>query len=179
MEWLRGRSHSETILIVDDDPDCRETLADILRAEGYRVSCAANGQEALDHLQTHSQPELILLDLIMPSMNGWEFRRRQQADPALAAIPVVVVSALGSTREEVSSVDAVAYLMKPFSLENLLHTVGRCCRGPAAGARGSGRRPRGRPTRPPQPARPPDEPAGQRASGKARRRLGERRDEAA
>ncbi len=106
------------ILVVDDERDLRDTIAEVLSDEGYDVEEAGDGAEALTKArQVH--PALVLLDLMMPGMNGWEFRTRQRGDPDLAAIPVIVVSALG----KVPGVDAAAYLQKPFELDDLLNAV--------------------------------------------------------
>src|SRR5882724_6348202 len=84
-----------TILIVEDETDIRFIVTEILADEGYAVAGVANGLEALTYLRQHDdQPCLILLDLGMPVMSGWEFRAEQQRDPALATIPVIVMSAL-------------------------------------------------------------------------------------
>ena len=89
----------EPILVVEDEPDLRDALTWVLRQEGYAVSAAANGREALDWLRGSSSPWLILLDLRMPLMDGFEFRVRQLQEPNLAAIPVVVLSAYGDVLE--------------------------------------------------------------------------------
>src|SRR4026209_1348307 len=82
------------VLIVEDDEDLREMMAQLLTLEGFVAATVANGREALEYLQHASKPDVILLDLMMPVMDGWEFRRRQQADPDLAPLPVIVLSAL-------------------------------------------------------------------------------------
>src|SRR5689334_6104245 len=81
----------DTILVVDDDEDILEALRDLLRDEGYDVVAARDGRTALERLRGGLRPRLILLDLMMPTMNGYEFRREQRADPALAGIPTIVV----------------------------------------------------------------------------------------
>src|SRR5438309_11273844 len=81
-----------SILIVDDQIDFRESLARIFSLTGYQVVLAENGREALDYLHVHRAPDVILLDLGMPGMCGLSFRRAQLRDPALAGIPVVVIS---------------------------------------------------------------------------------------
>src|SRR5215218_4757012 len=82
------------VLVVEDDEDLREMMGHLLQAEGFRPDLAGDGAEALDKLRaTPEQPDLILLDLMMPRMDGWTFRREQEGEPALANIPVVVVSA--------------------------------------------------------------------------------------
>ncbi|WP_437511764.1 response regulator [Sorangium sp. So ce1099] len=115
------------ILVVDDDPDIRETLAELLQEEGYAVSSAAHGGEALCALRTDPRPGLILLDLMMPIMDGWQFRAEQKKDPELASIPVVIISATGRD-EFVSSLGAAQFLKKPINLEQLLAAVEQHCR---------------------------------------------------
>ncbi|WP_437591904.1 response regulator [Sorangium sp. So ce1000] len=115
------------ILVVDDDPDIRETLAELLQEEGYAVASAAHGGEALSVLRTDPRPGLILLDLMMPIMDGWQFRAEQKKDPELAAIPVVIISATGRD-EFVSSLGAAQFLKKPINLEQLLAAVEQHCR---------------------------------------------------
>jgi len=82
-----------TVLIVDDDPDCADALKDTLEDAGYEVSIARSAIDALRQLQSMPRPSVIVLDLLMPGMSGEEFLARRQADPVLAEIPVVVVSA--------------------------------------------------------------------------------------
>jgi CheY-like chemotaxis protein len=81
-----------TILVDDDDDDIREVLA-VLDEAGFRVMTAAHGREALEHLREDPQPDVILLDLMMPEMDGYQFRAEQQRDPALRAIPTLIVTA--------------------------------------------------------------------------------------
>ena len=114
------------VLIVEDDVDLREMMAQLLTLEGYNAATAANGSEALEYLR-HSgdRPQVILLDLMMPVMDGWEFRQRQKADPELAALPVIVLSALDQSRSD--GVDAAAYLKKPLDFDRLLALVRQHC----------------------------------------------------
>ena len=114
------------VLVVDDDELVRDALSFALELEGYVTVRAADGIDALLALRTGARPDVILLDLEMPLMPGWEFRERQLADPALADIPVVVVSS--SLRQ----VSADRCLRKPFDLDVLLRTV-RELGGPPAG----------------------------------------------
>src|SRR6185436_12323698 len=93
-------SPAANILLVEDDFDVRDALIPILEYEGHRVVGAASGQEALDRLRSGAKPSLILLDLMMPGMSGMEFRAEQLRDPALASIPVVVVSADPAARRK-------------------------------------------------------------------------------
>jgi CheY-like chemotaxis protein len=115
------------VLIVEDDADLSEMMAELLTIEGFEARTAANGREALDYLHRHAKPDLILLDLMMPEMDGWEFRRRQKADPALAALPVIVLSALDPARA--ADVRADAVLKKPLDFDRLLELVRHYCDG--------------------------------------------------
>jgi two-component system, chemotaxis family, chemotaxis protein CheY len=110
------------ILVVEDDESIRFSLAEMLRLEGYRVSEAAHGQAAIERLDDRAQPpvNLILLDLMMPVMNGWEFLEIRRTNDRLTAIPVVVISAAGRRPPE-GAYDA--YLRKPVELEELLSVV--------------------------------------------------------
>jgi CheY-like chemotaxis protein len=107
------------ILVVEDDPDTRAMLASILETIGHQVDTAANGQEALQHLHGRFRPDLILLDLMMPVMDGWEFRQHQNQDPELAAIPVVLLSAADDGRRRREFFGTARYLQKPFGVETL------------------------------------------------------------
>ena len=115
------------VLVVDDQEDARTSLAEILRIEGYRVAAAADGQEALEYLRSHPSPNVILLDLMMPGMNGWEFRRRQLADPATALIPVAVISGADLSEQNQSLLQAVGHFVKPLQIDRVLETVAACC----------------------------------------------------
>jgi CheY-like chemotaxis protein len=114
------------ILVVDDDADVRESIEDALEDEGYYVAAAANGKEALELLRDDKlRPELILLDIMMPEMDGWAFRAEQRKDPDIATIPVIVFTAHGSPEEVAERMQAVGFLRKPLRLEDLLAQVGR------------------------------------------------------
>jgi CheY-like chemotaxis protein len=113
------------VLIVEDDDGAREALADCLELEGFSVASARNGKEALDYLHRAPLPKLILLDLFMPVMTGWEFRDAQKRDAAIAHIPVVVVTAFsaGVTRQ----IDAVLVMHKPLDLDRLVLVIREYC----------------------------------------------------
>ena len=111
------------ILLVEDDRSIRVALQGILEDEGYGVATAENGRQALERLRAGAAPDLIVLDLRMPIMDGWEFRAAQKGDPLLARIPVLAVSADGSAKA--AAIDAEAYLRKPLSTDALLNAIGR------------------------------------------------------
>ena len=116
-----------TILVVEDDRDTREMLERFLQLEGFTVRTAENGRAALDVLGREGAC-VILLDLMMPVMNGWEFRHVQASDPRLSRIPVIVVTAAGR-REQIPTIDAHAWLPKPVDLDRLLETIQPLCAG--------------------------------------------------
>ena len=119
-----------TVFIVEDDVDTREMLGRFLELEGYHVESAANGKLALERLDAGMPACVILLDLMMPVMDGWQFRREQARHAALADIPVIIVSAAG--RDRIQQIDADAYLLKPVDLDELLAQVTQYCTpGPA------------------------------------------------
>ena len=117
---------SATVLIVEDDNDTREMLGRFLELEGYTVETAENGKRALERLGSGVGACVILLDLMMPVMDGWQFRQEQIRDASLADIPVIVVSAAG--RERLEKIHANAYLSKPVDLDELLGCVTQFCR---------------------------------------------------
>jgi len=113
------------ILIVDDDLDIREGLSEVLEERGYAILSAANGREALEGLRSGSRPCVILLDLMMPVMDGYEFRAEQRKDPALASIPVVIITAGAADQRE--EIEASAVLRKPLDLRELVDVIQRHC----------------------------------------------------
>jgi CheY-like chemotaxis protein len=116
---------SHLVMVIDDDASIRETLCELLEEEGYPAVGAANGRDALAALRAGPLPCLILLDLMMPVMNGWEFREQQQRDPALAAIPVAVITAAGLQQGE--TIHAEAVLPKPLRIEAVLGVLRKYC----------------------------------------------------
>jgi CheY-like chemotaxis protein len=112
------------LLVVEDDPDLRDALSDALSASGYSVDCAGNGREALDYLEGTAPPCLVLLDLTMPVMNGWEFRAEQTRNEKIASIPVVVLTA--EPRADLhGTLAADECLTKPIELGRLLTVISR------------------------------------------------------
>jgi CheY-like chemotaxis protein len=122
---VRARDEDRTVLIVEDDQDIRDTMAAVLEAQGFEVDVAGNGADALEALRAGRRPDVILLDLMMPVMDGWQFRAEQQKDPALADIPVVLVSAFAPVSHHARELGATAYLQKPFDLDTMLGAVDR------------------------------------------------------
>ena len=115
------------ILLIEDDADLRATTTDILELEGYRVAQAENGLAALAWLRdpANPQPMLMLLDLSMPIMNGSQFRAAQRADPSLATIPVIALTAGRSSVEALAGLEFEAVLYKPVDIGELLAWLGR------------------------------------------------------
>src|SRR5262249_19670399 len=111
------------LLLVEDNASTREGLTLLLQGAGYSVTGAANGRQALDYLHLTQPPFVILLDLVMPVMNGWQFRREQQKDPALAHIPVVVLSSESDLSRIAASLGVAGYLSKPVEFAQLLDTL--------------------------------------------------------
>jgi CheY-like chemotaxis protein len=115
------------VLIIDDDDDLRDSLRDLLQRRGYRVETAEHGQAALAVLAARGVPCVVLLDLAMPVMDGWQFLSAVQADAALATIPIVIASAHGATH---APAGVAGVLRKPFDLDRLLQVVARHCGPP-------------------------------------------------
>jgi CheY-like chemotaxis protein len=117
------------VMLVEDDSDIRAMISQLLELEGYQVLATSNGIDALEMLRGGQRPFLILLDLMMPVMNGWQFRAEQARDETIAGIPVVVMSGDGRAAEKTEQVRAAAFLKKPIDLDLLLATVERFARG--------------------------------------------------
>lgn len=112
------------VLVVDDSKDVRDVLVELLTVQGYEVSAACNGQQALTKLLVHP-PDVVLLDLVMPVMSGWEFLDLRPWYPVLSRLSIVVMSAVES------SLDVAAMVLKPFLLEEVLNAVRRVAGPPA------------------------------------------------
>jgi CheY-like chemotaxis protein len=117
------------VLVVEDDKDIRNALRDTLHILGYEVDLAENGQIALTNLLSGVLPRpcLILLDLMMPVMDGWRFREAQRNDPSLANIPVVVISADGNAEQKAQKMGAETGISKPFLVEDLQRVASQYC----------------------------------------------------
>lgn len=132
-ELARLTAKTKTILIVEDDRDAREILAKVLGRAGYATVSAKNGKEALRKL-AQVAPQLILLDLRMPEMDGWALDRAMKLDPILRKIPVVVISAFARLETSRSGLDAAAWFQKPIDLRALLELVPILCKEERAAA---------------------------------------------
>src|SRR5262249_25151061 len=119
----QGTHHGKSVLVVEDDADIRDTLDGLLRVEGYEVVTCANGLEALQRLRGGTRADVILLDLMMPVMDGWQFRVQQKGDPDLAGLPVIAISA--DSTPKAAAIDADAYLKKPVDYDTLIDTIER------------------------------------------------------
>ena len=121
-----GALAAKRILVVEDNSLTRDALLISLSEQGYDVAGAADGQEALTYLERREQPGLILLDLMMPRMNGWQFLEQRQRNPGLAAIPVIVLSAEDQALgPRVRRLGADDFLSKPVDPEVLVQVIGR------------------------------------------------------
>lgn len=114
---------NKSILLIEDDGDIRQTVAEVLQQEGFEVECAGDGQEALQKLRDLPKPGLILLDIAMPIKDGFQFRREQEQDPRVADIPVVIMSADSHVQAKQMKTGARGYLKKPFEISTLIDTV--------------------------------------------------------
>ena len=124
-----------SILLVEDDFDVREALVETLRDRGYAVEAASDGEQAMLLLRAGARPGLILLDLMMPRMSGSEFRTAQLVDPALASLPVVLLSADGRMEEKAVALKVHSAIRKPIDLDELFSVIERV-RSDGAPARG-------------------------------------------
>ncbi len=120
---MPATNHNHPILVVEDDQAALAAMCEILRQEGYDVIAADNGHKGLEYLLNGSPPCIIVLDLVMRGMDGWEFRNCLRQNPKLARIPVVVVS--GSLKTAPS--DVAASFQKPINVAAFLDTIAECC----------------------------------------------------
>lgn len=116
---------SKRIFVVEDDLHIRESLTEVLEIEGFNVFSAVNGQEALDLLRSGERADLILLDLMMPVKDGFQFKAEQEVDPLISKIPVIIMSANGnmSAKKELGTIKE--FLKKPIDLDALLDTINK------------------------------------------------------
>ena len=121
---MTNRSGGRYILIVEDDADLRAVEAEVLGGEGYDVRTAADGLEALEAIGRAGTPALILLDLRMPRLNGWDLAALLRSRESLAHVPIIVVAAHFAVAQEAQALGARAWLHKPVSIDHLVATVG-------------------------------------------------------
>ena len=114
---------SVSVLVIDDDEDLRETVCAVLEDAGFATASAGDGEQGLAYLRTYPPPDVILLDLSMPIMDGRAFRETQRADPALSTIPVLVFSAAASLDEKVKGLDVSGVIKKPIAIRELVEIV--------------------------------------------------------
>jgi CheY-like chemotaxis protein len=126
--------HRHAVLVVDDQADAGDAVGFFLEQKGFTVRVAHDGQEALDVLHRGLRPCLVVVDLMMPRMDGWEFRQRQLMDPEFADIPVVVVSGYPNAQKAAAGLGVRDVLRKPLSASLLLALVNHHC--PRAGSNG-------------------------------------------
>lgn len=122
---MKGQASSKTVLIVDDDKEFREALVELVRGEGFQVETATSGMQALDKLRWGLRPCVVLLDLQMAVMTGWDFRAEQGRDPTLAAVPVIAMTAGYWKTRDLG--DYAARITKPIAVPELKATLAKYC----------------------------------------------------
>ena len=122
---VKTKMAKKKILVVEDDKDIQDSVVELLESEGFETICANNGREALQILKDTAQnlPDLIILDLMMPVMDGFEFREEQKRDPRIANVPIVIMSADGNIEPKKHKIDAKAYIKKPLDVDDLMELV--------------------------------------------------------
>jgi len=124
---MSAEARRQTVLVIDDDREVRESLRTLLQLDGYKVKTARDGQDALEQLRGGLRPCIILLDLMMPAMDGQHFRAEQLRDPEFAHIPVVVLSGHYDPQQNAASLGAVASLRKPADIDTVLQLIEAHC----------------------------------------------------
>ena len=117
----------KTVLLVEDDLALRKSLTELLETEGFRALAAGNGFEAVELLRHEPRPDLILLDLMMPVMNGWAFLKYRNEHAVLSSVPVVVTTAWNEVPGEADVIGVQGYLRKPLVPKNVIETVRKHC----------------------------------------------------
>lgn len=127
MRATNGGAAAGVVLVVEDDPNLREVFSEVLESEGYRVHVAADGAQALAVLENGATPCVVLLDLRMPTMTGWDLAGRLRSTDRWSEVPIVVVAAHYLVADEARKIGADAWLQKPVSLDRLVAVVDRVC----------------------------------------------------
>lgn len=117
---------NKSILIIDDDPDVTESLVFLLNAEGYSCATSSNGLAAIEYLEKNPLPKLILLDLMMPIMDGYQFHMVQQQDVELAQIPTILLTA-GTIDRRIEDMKIANFFPKPVPVEELMLAINQYC----------------------------------------------------
>jgi CheY-like chemotaxis protein len=116
------------VAIIEDDLGIRDSIAGVLEDEGYRVVAADHGRDALDRLERETEaPCVILLDLMMPVMDGWAFREAQKRHPVLAPVPVIIMTADTKAKDKADELGARVHMGKPLDLDALLQAIQQYC----------------------------------------------------
>jgi CheY-like chemotaxis protein len=118
---------TKLVLVVDDEADIAQTIAEVLELDGYSVRVAGDGQEALGLLADGLRPVLIVMDMTMPRMDAWGFREAERKMDGLSSIPILAMTADGRARGKAQEIGAIGYLRKPMSVDQLLAEVHRVC----------------------------------------------------
>ncbi len=118
---------AKKILVIEDDTAIRELLVELLNSEGYEVLSAVHGQEGIDFLKNGSLPDVILMDLMMPVMDGYAFRTEQLKNSKWSTIPTIVMSAEAQAREKLKPYHVNDFLSKPVELDTILSTIAKYC----------------------------------------------------
>jgi CheY-like chemotaxis protein len=128
MQEPAGQFERGVVLVVEDDEGVRESVKEYLEESGFKVVVAYGGLAALEMLRRFPTPSVILLDLMMPDLDGWEFRNIQRSDPVLKDLPVIVFTAAGVKEELIKAqCGDVEMVRKPFPGDALLEAIQRCC----------------------------------------------------
>jgi len=123
-------SPKHCVLVVDDDATIRRLLVVTLQRQGYQTLEACNGRQALASMRAES-PDIVIMDLVMPEVSGWEVLRERAADPSLLRIPMIIVTAIGTHKARVDVLEQVsAVIAKPFDLDTVLTTLTQCLENP-------------------------------------------------
>lgn len=122
---VKEDSNCHSVLVVEDDDDIRNAIVDLLETEGYCTYSAINGKDALDKLSTIDKPCLVLLDMMMPIMNGRQFLDEVMKDSSLAPLPVLIVSAVA---DKTNTEGSVGFLKKPIDIDTVLNVVAQYCK---------------------------------------------------
>jgi len=128
---VTSMTHQHEVMLVEDDVESRDALAAVLEVYGFQVREAVDGQDALDQLHAGYRPCAILLDLMMPRLDGWGFRETQRVDPDLGRIPVALLTAAGNIRLQARKLDVDAAFSKPADLDGIITFIEQHCHAPA------------------------------------------------